>query len=1123
MAIQESILRILIDSRNAERNANSLNRELRSIERNGDFATTSMDSMSKASRSLAASLASVVTVGTAIAKVDAYTNLQNRLKLVTNSQEQLNQAMTDTFQIAQNTAAAWDSTAMVYQRFAANSEKLGINLSQVAGLTETVAKAIAVSGASASSAEAALMQFGQSLASGVFRGEEFNSVAEQAPALLKAIADGLDVDIGRLRQMAQAGEITADVLVTSLTKAEESVDELFNKTDFTIANEFTRLSNSVTQFVGESNKGTGAASALGAAIRALSENLSTIADAALIGGVALLTKAIVTKTVALTASTSAAIADRVANIALAQSNLATATAAQAQARSELAAAAAMARSMGATTAQTAAMVANARAKYQAAAANVALAQSQVAANAASSLGARALASLTSPVGLLTIAATALAVGYVAIKNRAAEATAELERQTAVASKTTEELKALKGAQLDAAKDDLKNAFEGQNEALRMSNKAFNDWVKEVRNANKYSYEFEEIAGKIEDGLISQSDALEQINKLDFLTPEQRKQGLEAVNNAIMQREKTLQVAEANKTMGREVKLAGNAADIAAAQQRNQANALDQVANAAGNAKNALSSYLTEMQKTAMTDFNAVGYMNQGFTPSQAKVVADLWANAADGQIVSQEQIDQALNMLSISEQRSSAEKAYGDRIKDATKAAKDQAKEMENLRKEAQQLRETISESYLTDFERFSNDQAKALGDLSKAGFGSADEAKYRKLITDRYSFEQDQYLFNLSTQYNEFKWTEEQKLTETYKFNKRNLDLRTDLTKELRDLEDKWLDEKYKQEVYAIRITNAERILEAQKSFITETEYNDRKYELEISAYRNMVDQKEAADLEQAAAQRRLVEESRKFYEKYERIDADYNAMTADLNPMSEQDILSAQLAERQRIIDEAYAIERIGAEEHSSRMLEVQQAYQLASDTLRLSMFETTVGGWAEMFKTLYGEQSTAYRNMFFLERAFAISKALLNVRTSYSDAYNAVVGTPIIGPYIAPAIGAAAAALQVAQATQLRSVNMSGFKTGGYTGNMGVNEVAGVVHGQEYVVNAEATKRIGVDTLQAIESGRMPASSASGSANVTLNPNFVIVDERENLSDYLFNNPDGKKAFVKFMKQNRTELGL
>lgn len=331
---QESILRIVIDSRNAERNARNIARELQNIERNGDYASRSMDSMSVATRQLAGYMAGIVTVGAAISKMDAYTGLQNRLKLVTDSQTELNTAMNDTFAIAQKTASSWDSVAMVYQRFADNADRLGISMKQTAALTETVSKAISVSGGSAASAEAALMQFGQALASGVLRGEEFNSIAEQAPGLLKAIAMGMDTNIGSLRAMAAEGKVTGDALVEALSKAKPYIDDLFNKTDFTISQSFTQLSNEVTKFVGEAGKGSGAASALSGSISTLAENLELIADGAFVVGIGYITKAIATKTVAvyssIAATTASIEAEKVAAAQTLRSALAEKTAAEAE-------------------------------------------------------------------------------------------------------------------------------------------------------------------------------------------------------------------------------------------------------------------------------------------------------------------------------------------------------------------------------------------------------------------------------------------------------------------------------------------------------------------------------------------------------------------------------------------------------------------------------------------------------------------------------------------------------------------------------------------------------------------------------------------------------------------------
>ncbi len=141
---QESRLVITIDSRNAERNARNLGNELDSIEKKGDFASKSMDSVSVATRALAGHMAGLVTIGTAVSKMDTYTGLQNRLKLVTTNQIELNKATEDTFRIAQKTYSAWDSVLQVYQRFSDNAKTLNLNMDETARLTETVSKAVAI-------------------------------------------------------------------------------------------------------------------------------------------------------------------------------------------------------------------------------------------------------------------------------------------------------------------------------------------------------------------------------------------------------------------------------------------------------------------------------------------------------------------------------------------------------------------------------------------------------------------------------------------------------------------------------------------------------------------------------------------------------------------------------------------------------------------------------------------------------------------------------------------------------------------------------------------------------------------------------------------------------------------
>ncbi|MCT2472046.1 tape measure protein, partial [Acinetobacter baumannii] len=246
---QEARLVIVIDSERAKRTAQDLSVELDSITKKGDFASKSMDRMSVATRALAGYMAGLVTVSSAISKMDTYTGLQNRLKLVTNNQVELNKATEDTFRIAQKTYSAWDSVLQVYQRFSDNAKTLNLTMDDTARLTETVQKQC-ISG-QAQKRDAALVQFGQALASGTLRGEELNSVMEQTPALAKAIAKGMGITVGELRSVAAEGKITSQEIVKALRNVESDVDALFAKTDITIGQSLTLLNNEITKFVGE--------------------------------------------------------------------------------------------------------------------------------------------------------------------------------------------------------------------------------------------------------------------------------------------------------------------------------------------------------------------------------------------------------------------------------------------------------------------------------------------------------------------------------------------------------------------------------------------------------------------------------------------------------------------------------------------------------------------------------------------------------------------------------------------------------------------------------------------------------------------------------------------------------
>ncbi|HFX6347955.1 TPA: tape measure protein [Acinetobacter nosocomialis] len=633
---QESRLVIVIDSQNAERNARNLGNELDSIERKGVFASKSMDGLSVATRTLAGYMAGLVTAGEAVSKMDAYTGLQNRLKLVTKNQTELNKATEDTFNIAQKTYSAWDSVLQVYQRFSDNAKTLNLTMDDTARLTETVSKAVAISGASASAADAALVQFGQALASGTLRGEELNSVMEQTPALAKAIAQGMGITVGELRSVAAEGKITSQEIVKALKNVQNDVDALFAKTDVTIGQSLTLLNNQVTKFVGEAGKGSGAAQTLAGGIQLLGNNLNVIIDGAIVVGIGLITKSILTKTVAIQASIVASAQQRAANFAEAQSQVQLLGVEAMRARQS---AALTLTEVGLARAEyNAALSANARAaaiqRLTAAevAHNIAVKEATIATTAYSvaqsrlttvaTLGSRALGLVGGPIGAITLGITALAAGYMYFQDKAAKATQKLEEQAKVAERTDEALKKLAGNDKTKAVNDLTTAFKAQNEALEKSSFAVGAALIDIENYARGNKEVEKISQDARTGTISYSEAIERLNKIKLPTDLYENLKTQAAQYDENSSKASLS-AEKLKLFGVEVSLAGNKAQNAAVQVKRNTDELHGNANAADRAAKAQKGYFDSLRTEVLKSNEELALLNLGYSEEAVKKILEL--------------------------------------------------------------------------------------------------------------------------------------------------------------------------------------------------------------------------------------------------------------------------------------------------------------------------------------------------------------------------------------------------------------------------------------------------------------------------------------------------------------------
>ena len=270
-------LGIRIDSTQAKTAANDLDR----LTVAGGKAEKSAGGIASAFKGLGGAFAGI-SLGLIAQQVvragDAYNNLNARLSLVTQSTRDFVSAQRELFSIAQATGTGLEQTTDLFGSLARSTESLGVSQEKVLGVTKTINQALAVSGTSAQGAAAALVQLGQGFASGVLRGEELNSVLEQAPRLARAIADGLGVPIGQLRKLGEEGQLTGERVFEALQKSGAAINAEYSKLPLTVGRASTQAENSLLKLIGTLDTATGATTGLAGLISGAAGAFSGLAD-----------------------------------------------------------------------------------------------------------------------------------------------------------------------------------------------------------------------------------------------------------------------------------------------------------------------------------------------------------------------------------------------------------------------------------------------------------------------------------------------------------------------------------------------------------------------------------------------------------------------------------------------------------------------------------------------------------------------------------------------------------------------------------------------------------------------------------------------------------------------------
>ena len=189
---------------------------------------------------------------------DELLRLQALLRIVTRSEQNLLRIQGQLVEIAQQTRSSLSATITLYTRLARSTAGFAISQVRLLNVTRAVNQALQIAGATAAEASSGVVQFGQGLASSRLSGDEMRSVLEQMPRLARALAAGLGIGIGALREFGQAGVLTTDVVLPALESQVRTLNEEFAQIPRTVSGAVTQVRNDLLVAIGTVTQTSGA-------------------------------------------------------------------------------------------------------------------------------------------------------------------------------------------------------------------------------------------------------------------------------------------------------------------------------------------------------------------------------------------------------------------------------------------------------------------------------------------------------------------------------------------------------------------------------------------------------------------------------------------------------------------------------------------------------------------------------------------------------------------------------------------------------------------------------------------------------------------------------------------------
>jgi len=280
---ERRVVQLDIDAASFKKALGNLDSGMQSVARNTKQTADNIRQLNRVVTATRNALAAVFLARQVFDYISSIQSLENALRTVVSTTEQLEAVQGRLFEVSQETRGSFEGTVTLFTRLARVNTELGLSYDELEMVVTNVNKALAAGGATAQETRSTLLQLAQAIGSGRLSGDEFRSISEAAPLILQALSESLDVPIGKLKQLGAEGKLSAKVVTDALKQA-DNITEAFAKTNITLSQAIQKLTDRVRQLGSEANRSVPVFDALAAGLNTVADNAELVINAVAVLG-----------------------------------------------------------------------------------------------------------------------------------------------------------------------------------------------------------------------------------------------------------------------------------------------------------------------------------------------------------------------------------------------------------------------------------------------------------------------------------------------------------------------------------------------------------------------------------------------------------------------------------------------------------------------------------------------------------------------------------------------------------------------------------------------------------------------------------------------------------------------